>query len=219
MVADLAMSADRMREGFLRLLPKIETHARIFFRHVACRDTKADRIAEAVALGWKWYRRLVDRGKDATAFPTAFASLLAKAVNSGRGLCGQTKARDVLSPIVQRRHRFRVTALPSSTATAHERLYSDVRGQQKLDEFEERLSDNTITPVIDQVIFRVDFAAWLNTLASRDRRLVEELMKSERTIDLSLKFHVTPGRISQLRRRFERDWEAYCGERPASSKG
>ena len=43
---------------FLRLLPKIETHARICFRGVRCPVTREDRVAECVALAWQWFLRL-----------------------------------------------------------------------------------------------------------------------------------------------------------------
>ena len=35
---------------FLSFLPRIEAHARVYFRDVRCRDNRADRIAETIAL-------------------------------------------------------------------------------------------------------------------------------------------------------------------------
>lgn len=34
--------------AFLSILPRIATHARVYFRHVTCPAKKADRVAEAV---------------------------------------------------------------------------------------------------------------------------------------------------------------------------
>ena len=65
-----------------------------------------------VALSWKWFLRLAQRGKDPTQFPSAIASYAARAVRSGRGVCGQENGKDVLSPLAQRRHRFTVGKLP-----------------------------------------------------------------------------------------------------------
>ena len=53
-----------------------------------------------------------------------------------------------------------------------------------------------------QAAFRLDFPAWLTTRTERDRRLAEDLMTGERTSDVSTKFGLTQGRISQLRRDF-----------------
>src|SRR5262249_60449397 len=94
--------------AFLAILPRIERHGRVYFRHVRCPDRKADAIREMVALCWKWFRRLAERGKDATRFPSVLATFAARAVYNGRRLAGTCKAKDVLSPAAQRRHGFQV---------------------------------------------------------------------------------------------------------------
>ncbi len=198
---------------FLALVPRVETHARILFRGVRCPVTRENRVAECVALAWKWFLRLTEQGKDVFAFPMAFAALVARAVRCGRRLCGQERARDALSPLAQQRRRFRVGRLPTSTRRHHESLYADPHGQALLDAFDERLRDNTLTPVPDQVAFRIDFPAWLRTLTGRERRLVRAMARGERTTDLSRQFELSPGRISQLRRAFRGDWLRFTDER------
>jgi len=66
----------RLQSRFLTIQPRIETHARIYFRGTRCPHQKADRIAESIALAWKWFRRLVKHGKD----PTTFVSTLSGAL-------------------------------------------------------------------------------------------------------------------------------------------
>jgi hypothetical protein len=197
---------------FLRLLPKLETHARIAFRGIRCPVKQADRVQECMALGWKWFLRLSEQGKDVFDFPMAFASLVARAVRCGRRLCGQERSRDVLSCVAQQRHAFRVERLPATTRSPHEHLYADPYGQALLDAFEERLRDNTLTPVPDQVEFRIDFPAWLRTLTGRERRMVRAMAQGERTQDLSRDFDLSPGRVSQLRREFRDGWRRFHGE-------
>jgi len=58
------MSLAQLQSLFLSIVPRIETHARIYFRSTRCPHLKADRIAETIALAFKWFRRLVKRGKD-----------------------------------------------------------------------------------------------------------------------------------------------------------
>jgi hypothetical protein len=203
---------EQLREQFLALLPRIELHARITFRGVKCPDRRADAVAETVALAWKWHVRLAERGKNVSRFPAAFAALAARAVRSGRRLCGHERAREVLSPVARRRHGFRVEHLPASTRSPHEHLYASPHGQALLDAFEERLRDNTLTPVADQVAFRIDFPAWLQTLTGRERHLVRAMARNERTKDLSKQFALSPGRVSQLRREFRDDWLRFHGE-------
>jgi hypothetical protein len=206
-------SLAQLHVAFLTLLPRVELHGNIFFRHVRCPHKKADAIQEMSALAWKWFLRLHERGKDPADFLTGFVSLLARAVNSGRRLAGMAKAKDVLNAATQRGHGFHVERLPSCTQASHERLYAEVHGQELHDAFEERLRDNTITPVPEQVAFRIDWPAWLRTLTGRERRLIRAMALSERTLDLSKQFEVSPARISQLRREFFEGWERFCGQR------
>jgi hypothetical protein len=207
-----AVSAEDLHAGFLLILPRIELHGRVYFRHVRCPHKKADAIQEMRCLAWQWFLRLHDRGRDPADFLTGFVSLLARAVNSGRRLAGMAKAKDVLNAATQRRHDFRVERLPSCTQASHEKLYAEVHGQELHDAFEERLRDNTITPVIDQVQFRLDWPAWLATLTGRERRMIRAMALSERTLDLSKQFEVSPARISQMRREFFEGWQRFCGD-------
>jgi hypothetical protein len=196
---------------FLAILPRVEQHGRIYFRHLSP-HRRADAVQEMRALGWKWLLQLHQRGKDPTNFVTAFVTFLARAVNSGRRLAGMAKAKDVLNPLAQKRHGFRVEHLPTSLRNSHEHLYSSPLGQELQDELEERLQDNTVTPVFQQVQFRIDFPAWLKTLTPRERRMVRGMMRNERTSDIGKRFQVSPGRISQLRREFYDAWQRFCGD-------
>ena len=63
-----------LHASFLEMLPRIETHARIVFRDVPCRDRREDQIAEVIALAWKWYVRLAERGKSAEDFLVSFST-------------------------------------------------------------------------------------------------------------------------------------------------
>jgi len=97
---------------FLAIAPRIELHGRIFFRHVKCPHKRADFIADMIALSWKWFLQMAQRGKDASCFPTALACYAARAVKSGRRVHGMEQTRDVLSPLAQQRRHFLVSSLP-----------------------------------------------------------------------------------------------------------
>jgi hypothetical protein len=210
-----AKNADNaLHHQFLALLPKLHTHAAIYFRGIKCPDKKADTFNEMIALAWRWFLGLKENGKDISKFTMVFVYLVAKAVKSGRRVCGQEKSKDVLSPRAQQRHNFVVHSLPISTRVAHESLYGEPHGQRNLDAYEERLQDNLQSPIPDQVQFRIDFAAWLATLTPRERRLIKAMARNERTSDLSKEFEVSPGRISQMRKEFQRDWCRYIGDEP-----
>ena len=195
----VTLSPRRLQTRFLSILAKIQTHARIFFRNVRCRFKREDFIAETIALAWKWFRRLALKGRDATQFALALAIYAAKAVRSGRRAYGQMKAQDVLNEHAQQRHGFYVAKLPDFSTLSENPLA-------------EALIDNTRSPVPEQVMFRLDFPSWLTTRTERDRQLIDDMMIGQRTLDLSKKYGISPGRVSQVRREFHDDWQRFCGE-------
>ena len=210
MATSVPSTGDPLGARFVAFLPRIDLHARIYFRFLP-HDHKEEAVAETVALAWRWFVRLAERGKDAAQFVSALASYAARAVLSGRRLCGQLPAKDVLSEVAQRRHGFTVQALPQSTRHPFDEVYMSVHGQRHIDALEEMLRDNTVTPPPDQAAFRIDFAAWRRTRTERDRRLMADLMLGERTSHVSRKYGITAGRVSQLRREFHDDWVRYSG--------
>ena len=50
-------SLDALHQGFLAILPRVELHARVFFRHLKCPHRKEDAVQEVVAISWKWFLR------------------------------------------------------------------------------------------------------------------------------------------------------------------
>jgi hypothetical protein len=207
----VALPIAQLQSRFLAIRHRIETHARIYFRQLRSSDEKAERIAETLAIAWKWFVRLAQRGKDATHYPSVLATFAARAVNAGRRLCGQLKAKDVLSERAQQRHGFRVEQLPLSTRTCHDEL-NGLGGQRHLDAYEERLQDNTRTPPDEQAAFRLDFPAWLTTRTERDRRIINDMVVGEGTNHLARRFGMSPSRVSQLRREYRDDWRLFIGE-------
>jgi hypothetical protein len=196
----------QLHAEFLALLSTIETHGRVHFRHLKSTEQKDDAIAEMVAISWKWFLRLKERGKDVAQFPSVLASFAAKAVRSGRRLCGQDSAKDVLSPRAQRLHGFGTSRLPEVSTLSTNPL-------------EEALQDNMQTPVPDQVAFRQDFPAWQRSRTDRDRRIIDDLMVGERTLAVADKYGLSPARVSQLRNEFHQDWQSFCEEDSADQSG
>jgi DNA-directed RNA polymerase specialized sigma24 family protein len=184
---------------FFASLPRIARHARFHFRHLKRGHEHDDTVAEAVALAWKWFVRLVQQGRHPEEFISAIASYAARAVKSGRRLCGQEKANDVFSRSTQSRRAFLISGFPEfSTLTGHA--------------LDEALHDNTATPVPDQVSFRMDFPAWLATRSVRDRELIGELIAGEQAKDAARRFGISAARVTQLRRDYLEDWRSFCDE-------
>src|SRR4051812_46594496 len=144
--------------SFLALLPRIELHGLIYFRHVRCPHRREEALQEMRALAWAWYLRLAQRGKDGGKFPSALATFAARAVRSGRRVCGQERVKDVLSPLAQQRRDFVLATRPGSTT-----LTGGPSG--------EALRDTRRPPVPDQGASPLAFPAWLGPRGRRNRRL------------------------------------------------
>lgn len=211
------LSAAQLHKQFLELLPFIETHGQITFRYLRCPHRRADALQEMRALGWLWHLQLAQRGKDAREFVASFVTFLARSVKCGRRLAGMEKSKDALCQQAQQRHGFCVQALPFSLRAPIENLYGDPHSQEIQDALEEILQDNTQTPVPEQVAFRQDFPAWRRTRCQRDRRVIEDLILGERTLDVADKYGMSPGRVSQLRRDFMEDWTRFTDAEPAGA--
>jgi hypothetical protein len=205
-------SPEAQQAHFLAILPRIETHAQVRFGFLKCPGKREDAVAEVIAVAWKWFLRLVEQGKDVNDFVMVLADYAVRHVRSGRKLCGQERAKDVLSSRAQRLKGFTVERLPSSLLRNHNTLYGDPHSQDLIDAFEERLKDNTLSPVPDQAAFRIDFPNWLSRLGTRNRAIAEDMAKDHSTQDLAAMHKVSAGRISQLRRELHADWRRFHNE-------
>jgi hypothetical protein len=105
-----------------------------------------------------------------------------------------------------------VESLPASTRTSLEKIYSEVKGQQDRDAWEERLRDNTQTPIPDQVNFRLSYPYFVRSLSRRDRRMAHFLSLGNSAMETAREFKLTPGRITQLRQQWCRDWHTLHDE-------
>src|SRR5262249_7910365 len=135
----------------------------------------------------------------AAARAATLAAFAARAVRSGRRLCGQEKAKDVLSPRAQQRKHFAVQSLPDQDSGSDDNSAL------------EALRDNTKSPPDEQAVFRIDFPAWLARLGDRNGRIAWDMALGERTQELAARYGTNQARISQLRREFRDDWRRFTG--------
>ncbi len=192
-------SLAQVQSDFRAAMPRLVRHGRCYFRHVRCRHRKADCISEMIGLCWKWWVRLVERQKNPNSFVSTLATFAARAVRSGRRVCGQLKARDVLSEVAQRRHNFSVGKLPDCSTLSENPLA-------------EALIDHQQAEVPDHVAFCIDFPRWRFSHSRRNRHLIDDMMVGNRTSDLARKHRISPARVSQLRREFHDDWRRFTND-------
>jgi len=190
-------SAPAWHARFLAMLPAIEAHARVAFRHLHP-EAREDAVQEAVANALVAFVRLVQLHKVDVAYPTVLARYAVAQIHDGRRVGNRLNIRDVLSPYAQREKGIQVERLD--------------RFDKDDDQWIEAVVEDHRTPVPEQAAFRCDFPAWLESLTRRNRRIVEALSLGHTTGEVAKRFQVSPGRISQLRREMHQSWHEFHGE-------
>jgi hypothetical protein len=186
--------------GLLSILPRIQTHAQIKFRRLPAAQ-REEAITETIAAACQSYQLLAAQGRLHRAYPSTLAGYAVRHVNNGRHVGGhQDTAKDALSPVAQARHEVKVISYDTKQGIGRPQGWRQVAIESR------RVS------IPDLAAFRLDFADWLGTLTRRDRRIIGALVAGERTSEVAGRFKVSPGRISQLRRQYEREWQIFQGE-------
>ncbi len=188
------MRRAHLQRLFEEHLPRLEAHATLALRHVRCEDTRADLTAEMVAIAWRTFVRLAQRGKKPEEFITTLALRCSQAVRNGRRLAGSESARDVLSRVAAIRHEFKVAHLGGEGLPAG---------------VEEALTDCRRGRVPELAAFRIDFPAWRACIKHRDRAVLDALASGDSTSDVAERFGISPSRVSQLRREFLESWQSF----------
>jgi hypothetical protein len=188
------------QEGFLKLLPAVQTHAKIRFRRLPA-DHREEAIQETIAAACVNYQLAAAQGKLNVVRRGPLADFAVRHVRTGRHVGGsQNSARDILSPTCHRRHNVRVTG------------YFEYRSDIGADGWRQAVLADRKVPVPDLAAFRIDFAQWLGTLTRRDRKIICALSGGDTTGVVADRFGLSEGRVSQLRRRFEQLWWTFQGE-------
>ena len=187
----------KTHRAFVAMLPRIRRHAEIVFRQFRA-EAREEAIQEVIANAFVAFAQLTKKGRRNAAFPSALARYAVAQFFDGRRVGTPLNVRDVMSPYAQRRKRVVVERLDHFDPCAevwHEAVLEDSR-----------------TPVIDQVWFRIDFPDWLSRLSPRNRRVAQLLAVGESTGDVARQFGISPARISQLRGELHDAWQEFQGE-------
>ena len=184
-------------QQFLKMLPVIRKYAESAFRHLDT-EGREDAVHEVIANALVAFVRLVQLGKADLAFPTVLARYGAGQVREGRRVGNRRRVSEVLAEYAQRKKGFVVERLDCFHKESGDWL--------------EAVVEDTRTPVPDQVAFRIDFPAWLNSQTKRNRRIAEALAVGSTTGEVAKRFKLSSSRISQLRQEFRRSWLEFHGD-------
>ena len=182
---------------FEQLLPLIKKQVCVAFRD-SSRSEREELIAETIANCFVAYVRLIERGLGHLIYPTPLAQYAIKQIHAGRRVGSKLNVRDVTSDYCQNKKKFRVQRL--------DHYDSEEGGWREI-----LVEDRRATPA-DVAATRLDFAAWLQTLRRKERRVAELLSTGESTKVAARRFRISPARISQLRRELRNCWLTFQGE-------
>ena len=194
----------QLHERFEAFLPRLRVYIRMELRKRYCRDYE-DAVQEAIAAAWASFLRLALRGIDGSRFVSKLAHYAVRYVRNGRRIAGGTRKYDVFAWQAQARHEFRVRALV-------------VRSESAKSGWRELVIEDKRTTPADVAACRLDFEAWLKSLPRRKRRIAVMLSLSHSTQDTAKRFHLSWGRISQLRRELADSWWEYQREDNVNSE-
>lgn len=190
-------------QGFLAMLPAIETHARIMFRNLDA-AAREEAVQEVVCNALAAYVRLVQLDKVSLAYPSVLARFAVAQTRDFRKVGGRLNCRDVLSEHCQRRKGIVVERLDKFDAEDGQWIEAVVEDHR--------------TPIPEQAAFRCDFPVWLSRLPRRNRRVAQALSVGRTTGEVAKRFRVSPGRVSQLRRELQQSWQAFHNEVPPGTQ-
>jgi hypothetical protein len=184
-------------EGFLRMLPAIQRHARVALRRLKC-EAKDDAICEVIANCLCSYRRLYERNELRRAYASVLVRFAVALYYRGRRVGTSQCSHDVYSA--------------RARTTAQLEIRSIGTPQEQRAEWMECLTDNCRTPVPDQAHFRIEFPRWLSKQTRRNRQIADRLSLGCSTSEVAHEFKISPGRVSQIRRQFCDSWNEFNGE-------
>ncbi len=178
---------------FLEMLPAIRRAASYAFRHLR-RAVRDDLMAEVIANAFAAFRRLVEQGKAALAYPTVLAKFAIRQVRDGCRVGQERNVLDVMSAYGQRRKGFSV--LPFGDAS-------------KRNEWQEMVVEDRCASPAAVAGFRIDFADWLKRLKRSKRQVALQLAAGDTTSEVAGLFRMSPSRVSQLRNELQQDWDKF----------
>jgi hypothetical protein len=161
-------------------------------------EPREEAVAEVTALCWAAFSRLVERGRQEVAAPSALAGYAVAQYRDGRRATGRQSPKDAMSQIAQHRKGFGIGQLDHFDRDG--RTWREVV-----------VEDRRAGPA-EIACSRLDFAAWLRLLPRRLRKIALALANGETTNATAEKFNVTAARISQIRVWLRESWETFQSE-------
>ena len=173
-----------------KMLPYFRHYARRYSRNK--RIDRQDVIQDLIGLALQIYNSAVRRGKE--VYYTPLMQYAIKRYKSGRR-CRGYNSTDILSEHAQMLGRSEVHSFHDGEREDRHHFMEDRR-----------------VSVADAVQFKIDYEDWYEQQSERDKRIITDLSRGERTGDVAKKYGVSDGLISQYRKRYRNSWDNFIGD-------
>jgi hypothetical protein len=196
-------SIEEVNAKFLSMLPLIQKTAVIIFSKLTP-DKRADAIQNTIAWSLDMLHNLARQGRLDEAFASPLAWFGIRRHKEGRIAGTPSSITDVMAEGTLGLGRTKVRQF------WHEKtLYVT---DDNRDSEENGLKDFRNPDAERTTSFYLDFDAWFEQQSERDRKIILALMRGDGTNEVSRQFGCTAGRISQLRKRFEKSWNEFIAD-------
>jgi hypothetical protein len=172
---------------FVSRLSEMEDLAAGHFRHLDP-EAREEAVQNSVVLAYRYWRRLVERGRDAEGLLKGVLWWACRHTRQGRQGGGRAKMK------------------PKCVLDYARRGIGNVTVEREID-LNHFIGQTASVP--DTVAFRVDIPAFLSTLPQRDREIACDLAIGTGTKEVARKFGVSAAAISQFRTRFRKKYDAF----------
>ena len=179
---------------FLLLMPSVKRHAQHAFRRLRQLEQE-EAVQEVLAQVFIACVQLAAQGQQSKAYPSAMARFAIARYRDGRRAGQPTRSRDLLSEARWRRQGRCLN-----------------RPVQQREGWQSAVADDSRTPILDQVCFRMDFPVWLSSLSERQRGIAHTLSMGNTAEETARKHQITPARVSQLRQELRESWLKFEGD-------
>ena len=178
--------------SFEVLLAKMLPHFRYYAKRCS-RSKRFDRddvVQDLAGIALDFYTSLVRQGKEVFYSPLVRYSI--KRYKSGRRFTG-LNSTDILSEHAQLLGRSHTCQL------------------SEFDDQDADCMEDLAVNVVNTVQFSVDYESWFSKQVPRDQQIITDLSYGYTTGEAAKKYGVSPGLISQYRKRYRDDWNDFMG--------
>jgi DNA-directed RNA polymerase specialized sigma24 family protein len=175
---------------FEAVLPRLRLIIAKYFRSYYNQDDKDDAIAEAIALSWRRFRALIQRGTDPDNLGYSIGSRAALQVHRGTRwtVTNQKRGRSIVDPLWPPTRRK--LALRCHQLNARDLCRS--------------------ADIPDIVAFRIDFATWRSQWSKRDLAIIDARLAGYTCLEIAQKLGVNRWNVNRRLPRYYMSWTKFA---------